>query len=114
MDPFSFRLGSRYAISAQSNRMGYCLEGPPVAEQNRENMISDATLLGAIQIPPSGHPILFMADHATTGGYPVIGTVITADVPVVGQLAPGDWLEFAACSRAEAMAALIAQERRLL
>ena len=77
-------------------------------------MISDATFIGAIQVPPSGDPILLMADRQTTGGYPQIATVITADLPLAGQLAPGDWVEFQLCTRAEAIAALAAQEARLL
>jgi antagonist of KipI len=55
-----------------------------------------------------------MADRQTTGGYPKIGTVITADLPVAGQLAPGDWIEFAECSHAEAIARLREQEAALL
>jgi antagonist of KipI len=54
-----------------------------------------------------------MADRQTTGGYPQIATVITADLPVAGQLAPGAWVEFELCTRQEAIAALIAQENRL-
>jgi len=76
-------------------------------------MISDATFVGAIQIPASGEPILLMSDRQTTGGYPQIATVITADLPLAGQLAPGDWVEFARCTRAEAIAALRDQEARL-
>ena len=73
-------------------------------------MISDATFVGAIQIPPSGEPIVLMADRQTTGGYPQIATIITADLPVAGQLAPGDWIEFTPCSREEALAALTEQD----
>ncbi len=69
-------------------------------------MISDATFIGGLQIPPSGDPILLMADRQTTGGYPQMATVITADLPLAGQLAPGDWIEFALCTRADAIAAL--------
>jgi antagonist of KipI len=69
-------------------------------------MISDATFTGGLQIPPSGAPILLMADRQTTGGYPQIATVITADLPLAGQLAPGDWIEFTECTRSEAIAAL--------
>jgi antagonist of KipI len=76
-------------------------------------MISDATFIGGIQIPPSGEPILLMADRQTTGGYPQIATVITADLPLAGQLAPGDWIEFALCTRLEAIAALKEQEEAL-
>ena len=61
----------------------------------RADILSDATPIGAIQVPASGQPILLMADRQTTGGYPKIATVITADLPLAGQLAPGDWIEFA-------------------
>ena len=69
-------------------------------------MISDAAFTGGIQIPPSGDPILLMADRQTTGGYPQIATVITADLPLAGQLAPGDWIEFIPVTRAAALDAL--------
>lgn len=74
-------------------------------------MISGATFTGAIQVPPSGEPILLMADRQTTGGYPQIATVITADLALAGQLAPGDWVEFEVCTRSEAMAALTRHAR---
>ena len=77
-------------------------------------MISDATFPGGIQVPASGEPILLMADRQTTGGYPQIATVITADLPLAGQLAPGDWIEFRICTHAEAVAALVGQEGKLL
>ena len=76
-------------------------------------MISEATVTGGIQIPPSGEPILLMADRQTTGGYPQVAIVIAADLPIAGQLAPGDWIEFERCSRAEAIAALTAREAGL-
>jgi antagonist of KipI len=65
-------------------------------------------------VPPSGDPILLMSDRQTSGGYPQIATVITADLPMAGQLAPGDWIEFEICSRHQAMSALIAQEGAIL
>jgi KipI family sensor histidine kinase inhibitor len=105
---------SRYRITADSNRMAYRLEGPPLEHARGADTISDATLPGALQVPASGQPILLAADSQTTGGYPKPATVISADLPVAGQLAPGDWIEFALCSRRDAMAALIAQERRLM
>jgi antagonist of KipI len=76
-------------------------------------MISDAAFAGGVQIPASGEPILLMSDRQTTGGYPQMATVITADLPLAGQLAPGDWVEFARCTRPEAIAALREQEARL-
>jgi antagonist of KipI len=77
-------------------------------------MISTATFTGSIQVPPSGEPVLLMADRQTTGGYPQIATVIAADLPAAGQLAPGDRVEFVVCSRREALAALVRQEGTLL
>jgi antagonist of KipI len=77
-------------------------------------MISDVTITGGLQVPPSGEPILLMVDRQTTGGYPQLAVVITADLPLAGQLGPGDWVEFELCRRAEAIAALIAAEGKLL
>ena len=106
---------TRFTITAQSDRMGYRLAGRARIERGSDrDMISDVTFTGGIQVPPSGDPILLMADRQTTGGYPQIATVISADLPLAGQLAPGDWVEFQLCSRAEAMAALVAEEARLL
>ena len=105
---------TRFLISPQSNRMGYRLQGGEIPRLGDREMISDAAFTGAIQVPPSGDPILLMADHQTTGGYPQLAVVITADVPLAAQLAPGDWIEFRVCSRAEALSALVAQEARLL
>jgi KipI family sensor histidine kinase inhibitor len=106
---------TRFTITAQSDRMGYRLAGRARIERAVDSeMISDVTFRGGIQVPPSGDPILLMADHQTTGGYPQIATVITADLPLAAQLAPGDWVEFQLCTRAEALGALLAQEARLL
>jgi antagonist of KipI len=104
----------RFIITPQSNRMGYRLDGPPLLHSASADMLSDATPLGSLQVPASGQPILLMADRQTTGGYPKIATVITADVPTAGQLAPGDWIEFTECTRAEAVVALREQESALL
>jgi antagonist of KipI len=99
-------ISHRYAISAQSNRIGYRLEGPAVFEKSRGEMISAAVTIGAVQVPPAGAPILLMSDHATTGGYVIAATVITADLPLAAQLAPGDWLEFQSCTLEDADEAL--------
>ena len=97
---------SRFIVTPESNRMGYRLHGPPLAHRGAAEILSDATPIGSLQVPGSGQPILLMADRQTTGGYPKIATVITADLPLAGQLAPGDWIEFESCTRAEAIAAL--------
>jgi antagonist of KipI len=102
-----------YTIDQASDRMGFRLAGHPVAVTSGD-MISDATPMGTLQILPSGLPMLLMADRQTTGGYPQIATVITADLRIAGQLAAGDRVSLTLCSPADAMAALIAQERTLL
>jgi KipI family sensor histidine kinase inhibitor len=111
---FNWLTRTRFTVSPRSDRMGYRLV-PGSRIPNPESritgaMISDAAFTGGIQIPPSGDPILLMADRQTTGGYPQIATVITADLPLAGQLAPGDWIEFALCTRLEAIAALTEQQ----
>src|SRR5262245_31770183 len=103
-----------YTIGKDSDRMGFRLQGPLLRHRLGADIISDATPLGVLQVPASEQPVLLMADRQTTGGYPKIATVITADIGVAGQLAPGDAISFDVCSRAEAIAALIAQERALM
>jgi allophanate hydrolase subunit 2 len=106
---------SRYTVSAQSDRMGYRLAGGrTLTRVSASEMVSDVTFTGGIQVPPSSDPILLMADRQTTGGYPQIAIVITADIPLAAQLVPGDWVEFELCTRAEAISALISQEAKLL
>jgi KipI family sensor histidine kinase inhibitor len=97
---------SLFTVRPDSDRMGFRLQGSePIARRSNDEMISDAAFTGAVQVPPSGHPILLMADRPTTGGYPQIAVVISADVPRAGQLVPGDTVRFAFCSLAEAQAA---------
>jgi antagonist of KipI len=105
--------GSRFVVTPTSNRMGYRLDGPRLEHAGAGDILSDATPVGSLQVPASGHPILLMADRQTTGGYPKIATVITADLPLAGQLAPGDWIEFRPTTRSEAVAALKRQLARL-
>ncbi len=102
---------TRFTISPQSDRMGYRLTGGSLPEAERSGeMVSDATVVGAVQVPPSGQPILLMADRQTTGGYPQIAVVITADLFRAGQLVPGDSVTFELCTRLDAIAALREQE----
>jgi antagonist of KipI len=103
-----------YEITADSNRMGFRLRGAPLTHTRGADLISESTTWGGLQVPASGQPILLMADRQTTGGYPIVATVITADLSVAAQAAPGDSLRFAICSRAEALSALLAAERELL
>lgn len=110
---FAHIASQRFRISPRSDRMGYRLEAAAIPEAPTGEMISTAVPTGAIQVPPTGQPILLMHDHATTGGYAVAGTVITADLPLAGQLAPGDWVEFEECSIDAAVAALREREGAL-
>jgi len=110
---FAHISSQRFRISAQSNRMGYRLEGSSLADAPTGELISTAVPTGAIQVTPTGQPILLMHDHATTGGYAIAATVITADLPVAGQLAPGDSVEFEACSIDAARSALREREAML-
>lgn len=93
--------------------MGYRLDGPALDQVRGADILSEATAMGALQVPASGQPILLMADRQTTGGYTIIATVVTADLPIAGQLAPGDAVRFAPCSREEALAALTQRESEL-
>jgi antagonist of KipI len=104
---------SRYIVTPDSNRMGYRLDGAVLGRLDDAEMLSDATPIGSLQVPPSGLPILLMADRQTTGGYPKIATVITADLPIAGQLAPGDWIEFVPCTPRAAVEALRRREAAL-
>jgi antagonist of KipI len=103
-----------YAIGQNSDRMGFRLDGPRLTHARGADIISDATPLGVLQVPASGQPILLMADRQTTGGYPKIATVISADISIAGQLGPGDTIAFDVCTPLEALGALIAQERALM
>jgi biotin-dependent carboxylase-like uncharacterized protein len=104
----------RYIVSVQSDRMAFRLHGAPLSIVDRSEMLSEATSQGAIQVPRDGMPIVLMADRQTIGGYPVLGNVISADLPGLGQLAPGDRVRFEACDEETALRAVIAQERLLL
>jgi allophanate hydrolase len=98
-------LSSSYTVSPQSDRMGFRLEGPTIEHSKGYNIISDGVVSGSIQVPGSGRPIILMVDNQTTGGYPKIATVISADLPVVGRRRPGRSIRFVTVevSRAEVL-----------
>jgi len=81
-------------VSPSSNRVGVRLEGPRIERIRHEELLSEGVVTGALQVPPSGQPILLLHDHPTTGGYPVLGVVHTDDLPLVGQLRPGQPVSF--------------------
>ena len=90
-------LGSTYVVSRASDRMGMRLEGPTLEHSAKgANIISDGTAPGSIQVPGNGLPIVLLADRQTTGGYPKIATVISADLPALGRMTPGAKIAFAA------------------
>lgn len=93
---------SEFRISKDADRMGMRLDGPPLRHRAGWDLVSDAIATGAIQVPGSGQPIVLLADHQTTGGYPKIATVISADLPVLGRRRPGDLISFTAVSVEEA------------
>ena len=78
-----------YRVSTEADRMGVRLEGPPLAHRGRQEIVSDATVPGSIQVPGNGQPIVLLADAQTAGGYPKIGTVIGADLPRLAASRPG-------------------------
>ena len=102
-----------WRVGATSNRMGYRLEGPPLTAPCSFDLPSLGVVPGVVQVPPDGRPILLMADAQTTGGYPVIGTVIGADLPLAAQLLPGDALRLVLTTLEEALAAHRALVARL-
>jgi len=87
-------LGVEYRIAPDSDRMGYRLEGPELTLNQPTEILPEAVTFGSIQVPPDGRPIVLMANRQTTGGYPRIGEVSTVDLPLLGQLPPGDTLRF--------------------
>ncbi len=97
-------LEATFTVSAASDRMGMRLEGPALEHAKGFNIVSDGIAPGSIQVPGNGLPIVLLADRQTTGGYPKIATVIAADLPALGRLAPGAQVAFAAVGIAEAEA----------
>jgi 5-oxoprolinase (ATP-hydrolysing) subunit C len=98
-------LESEFTISPQADRMGFQLTGPQLAHAKGFNIVSDGIVDGHVQVPGSGQPIVLMRDRQTTGGYPKIATIISADLPRFAQLRPGSAVTFRAVERDEAVAA---------
>lgn len=97
-------LGQAFAVSNRADRMGYQLEGPAIAHGAAGfNIVSDGTVAGSIQVPGSGQPIVLLADRQTTGGYPKIATVVSADLRRIAQRRPGEVVRFSAVSLEDAV-----------
>jgi antagonist of KipI len=102
-----------YRVAEQSNRMGLRLEGALVSPHGGRQMITEGVSLGAIQVPAGGLPIILFVDQQTTGGYPKIANVISADLHRVGQLRPRDEIRFEQVTFEAARLLLIEQEQLL-
>ncbi|MEP6777834.1 MAG: biotin-dependent carboxyltransferase family protein [Chthoniobacterales bacterium] len=102
-----------FVVTAQSDRMGIRLEGPPLENSDQADLVSEAVAPGTIQVPPSGNPILLLGDCQTIGGYSKIAHVITVDMPVAAQLRPGHSIRFHEVSLAEAHQLLLGREDEL-
>lgn len=87
-------LSSHYRVTREADRMGMRLEGPKLEHARGYNIVSDGIVTGAVQVPGTGLPIVLLADHQTTGGYPKLAAVISADIPRLGRLRPGDEIRF--------------------
>lgn len=81
-----------YEVTPQSNRVALRLSGPPLERAEQRELPSEGMVCGAVQVPPDGQPVLFLADHPVTGGYPVIAVVEERDVCLAAQLRPGQRL----------------------
>ena len=86
--------GQPWQVTSESNRVGLRLAGAPLTRLREGELPSEGMVRGALQVPPAGTPVLFLADHPVTGGYPVIGYVTDADVDRCGQLRPGQTVRF--------------------
>jgi antagonist of KipI len=102
-----------FQVTTEADRMGYRLQGPVLQRQSTAELLSSAVTFGTVQVPPGGQPIVLMADRQTTGGYPRIAQVITADLSMLAQMRPGQQVRFQEVSLAEAQALYLAQERQL-
>lgn len=110
MDTFS---GGVYQLTQQCDRMACRLNGPPVEAREGSDVISDGILEGSVQIASDGMPMVMMADHQTIGGYAKIGTVITADIPALAQLRPGETVVFRFVSPEEGIVLYRKEQRKL-
>ncbi|MBK6941694.1 MAG: biotin-dependent carboxyltransferase [Planctomycetes bacterium] len=95
-------VSTEFVVDARSDRMGLRLAGPPLAGPRLDEQVSSPVVTGTVQLPPDGHPIVLLADHQTTGGYPVLGELASVDVPRAAQLRPKDRVRFAWISVEEA------------
>lgn len=102
-----------FAISPESNRMGFRLRGEPIELEEKRELVSAAVDFGTIQLLPNNQLIVLMADHQTTGGYPRVANVVSVDLPVLAQLAANDRVYFQIISQTEAEDLFLRRETEL-
>ena len=107
-------LNRPFAITFSSDRMGYRLSGDPVSTENKTELISSAVSFGTIQLLPDGQLIVLMADHQTAGGYPRLAHVISAHLPQLAQVRPGEKIQFEVTDIAQAEQLYCRQKHHLL
>jgi biotin-dependent carboxylase-like uncharacterized protein len=99
-DPITALVAQSWIVRSDSDRVGARLDGPPLRRTRDDELPSEGLVTGAVQVPHDGRPIVMLADHPVTGGYPVVAVVDPADVPIVAQARPGTPLRFATHRRA--------------
>ena len=104
---------ARFRVSSRTDRMAVRLEGPPIQARAGYDLVSDATVAGSIQVTGDGRPLVLLAERPTTGGYPKIATVITADLDAMGQVRPGEYVRFLSVTEEEARRSLARRRRHL-
>ena len=109
-DWFASGLNGVYRVKEESDRMALRLSGPTPVLRRAEQLVTEGASLGAVQVPAGGEPMILFVEHPTTGGYPKIANVITADLHAVGQMRPRDEVRFEMVSLEQALAALRDQE----
>ena len=102
-----------FRIAADSNRVGFRLEGPRLALAAPLELVSEPVAFGTLQLPPGGQPVALMAEHPTIGGYPRIGQIAAIDLPRLAQRRPGDAVRFAPIDLADAQTRYLEREREL-
>ena len=106
-------LTSEYTVGQDFDRQGYRLDGQKIEHKTDSNIVSDGVVAGSIQVPGTGLPIIMTAEHATVGGYTKIATVITADLPLIGQCKAGDRIRFEKVTVEEAQEILAKEAQKL-
>jgi biotin-dependent carboxylase-like uncharacterized protein len=105
--------GRRWTVTSSSDRVGVRLDGPPLeraAEHRNVELPSEGLVTGAVQVPPDGRPVVFLTDHPTTGGYPVVGVVDPAALPALAQARPGSAVAFRPVSSPRSRATISASD----